>query len=222
MFNSKYSKFLTVLLIVAIVAIVGLLGFWGYDVYQKWNIDKSSAEIVAQFEGEIEAPNLEAELSNLVDQIDGVEETGETGSKASSGGQRKVMYQGFEVVGTIEIPSINLKKGILSPETKKSLDLSVVLRYTTSGLNQVGNTVIAGHNNRNGTMFSNVKKLKNGDLVYITNTNGTKVKYEIYNIYQTTGEDATYMTRDTNGKREISLTTCTDDSKNRTIVWAKE
>jgi len=222
MFNSKYSKFLTVLLIIAIVAIVGLLGFWGYDVYQKWNIDKSSAEIVAQFEGEIEAPNLEAELSNLVDQIDGVEGTGESGSKSSSGGQRKVMYQGFEVVGTIEIPSINLKKGILSPETKKSLDLSVVLRYTTSGLNQVGNTVIAGHNNRNGTMFSNVKKLKNGDLIYITNTNGTKVKYEIYNIYQTTGEDATYMTRDTNGKREISLTTCTDDSKNRTIVWAKE
>lgn len=217
MFSSKYSTFLTVLLIIAIVAIVGLLGFWGYDVYKKWNIDKNTSEVIAQFEEEVEAPNLESDLSSLVNQVEGVEGSGSN----SSGGKRKVTYQGFEVAGTIEIPTINLKYPILTPETKKSLELSVVLRYGV-GLNQVGNTVIAGHNYRNGTMFSNVKKLKNGDIIYITDANGLKVKYEVYNVYETTGEDATYMNRDTGGKREISLTTCTDDSKSRTIVWAKE
>ena len=217
MFNSKYSKFLTVLLIIAIVAIVGLLGFWGYDLYKKWNTDKNAAEVIAQFEEEVDAPNLDADLSGLVNEIGNVEGTSNGSSK-----RKKIMYKGYEVVGTIEIPTIKLKYPILTPETKKSLELSVVLRYTTGGLNQVGNTVIAGHNYRNGTMFSNVKKLNNGDIIYVTDTNGTKVKYEIYNIYQTTGEDATYMNRDTGGKREISLTTCTDDSKNRTIVWARE
>lgn len=29
------------------------------------------------------------------------------------------------------------------------------------------------------------------------------------------------MDRDTGGKPEISLTTCTDDSKARIIIWAK-
>ena len=218
MFNSKYSKFLTVLLVIAIVAIVGLLGFWGYDVYKKWSIDKSAAEVIAQFEEETDAPDLNADLSGLINQVEGIEGTG----GSSSGGKRKIMYKGYEVAGTIEIPTINLKYPILTPETKKSLELSVVLRYTTGGLNQTGNTVIAGHNYRNGTMFSNVKKLKNGDIIYITDTSGLKIKYEVYNVYQTTGEDATYMNRDTSGKREISLTTCTDDSKSRTIVWAKE
>ncbi len=218
MFNSKYSKFLTVLLIIAIIAIVGLLGFLGYDVYKKWNIDKSTSDVIAQFEEEVDAPDLNADLSNVLNEVATVEGTTSSGTS----GKKKIMYQGYEVVGTIEIPSINLKYPILNPETKRSLELSVVLRYTMNGLNQVGDTVIAGHNYRNGTMFSNVKKLKNGDVIYVTDTNGLKVKYEIYNIYQTTGEDATYMNRDTNGKREISLTTCTDDSKNRTIVWAKE
>ena len=31
-----------------------------------------------------------------------------------------------------------------------------------------------------------------------------------------------YATRDTAGKREISLTTCTNDVQARLVVWAKE
>ena len=30
------------------------------------------------------------------------------------------------------------------------------------------------------------------------------------------------MLRDTAGKKEISLSTCTDDSSKRLIIWAKE
>ena len=48
------------------------------------------------------------------------------------------------------------------------------------------------------------------------------MKYNIYNIYTTTPDDAEYMTRDTNGKREISLSTCTDNSKERLVIWAVE
>ena len=93
--------------------------------------------------------------------------------------------------------------------------------YTSNGLNEIGNSVIIGHNYRNGTMFSNVKKLGNGDIIYITDTQGRKVKYVIYSIYRTSGSDAKYITRNTNGLKEISLSTCTDDSKARTIVLAK-
>ena len=131
------------------------------------------------------------------------------------------MYKGFEVVATIQIPTIKLKYPILEKVTKKSLETAVAWLYGP-GLNEVGNNVIIGHNYRNGTMFSNVKNLKNGDAIYITDESGRKVKYIVYKIYRTSGDDASYMTRDTKGKREISLSTCTDDSKARTIVWAKE
>ena len=45
--------------------------------------------------------------------------------------------------------------------------------------------------------------------------------YTVYNKYETDDTDADYMTRDTQGAVEISLTTCTDDSKQRLIIWAK-
>ena len=94
--------------------------------------------------------------------------------------------------------------------------------YSANGLNQPGNTVIAGHNYRNGDFFGNNDKLKLGDKVYITDNSGTKIKYTIYNIYETAPDDSDFIRRETNGKREISLSTCTDNSKARLIIWAVE
>ena len=45
--------------------------------------------------------------------------------------------------------------------------------------------------------------------------------YTIYNKYEVAENEADYITRDTQGATEISLTTCTDDSKARTIILAK-
>ena len=44
----------------------------------------------------------------------------------------------------------------------------------------------------------------------------------VYNTYITTPEDSSYMGRDTEGKREVTLDTCTDDSQSRFLVFAKE
>lgn len=91
-----------------------------------------------------------------------------------------------------------------------------------SGLNQPGNTTIVGHNYRNKLFFSDNKKLSKGDIIKITDQTGTMVTYEIYDMYETSPSDATYMQRDTAGAREISLSTCTDDSSARLIILAKE
>ena len=45
--------------------------------------------------------------------------------------------------------------------------------------------------------------------------------YTIYDKFETDDTDTEYMTRDTQGVVEISLTTCTDDSKARLIILAK-
>ena len=212
--NSKYGNLLTVLLILAIIAIIGIIIFIGYNIYKKYYLQKSVEEAVAQFENITSNQDANNVTANG---ITGIEDT--TKDITTSSG--KTTYKGFNVVGTIQIPKINLKYPILEKVTKKSLETSVAFLYGP-GLNEVGNNVIIGHNYRNGTMFSNVKKLENGNSIYITDLTGKKVKYVVYKIYRTSGDDASYMTRNTNGKREISLSTCTDDSKARTIVWARE
>ena len=45
--------------------------------------------------------------------------------------------------------------------------------------------------------------------------------YTIYDNFETDDTDTEYMTRDTQGAVEISLTTCTDYSKARLIILAK-
>lgn len=73
-----------------------------------------------------------------------------------------------------------------------------------------------------GTLFSNNKKLVVGDKIYITDQTGQKIEYSITKTYTTTDMDFSYATRDTNGKREISLSTCTTDPSKRLVIWAKE
>lgn len=218
--NSKYGNLLTVILVIAIVAIVGIIGIIGYRIYRAYYIETGAMQAATEFESSV---NKDNNVNNVIQNNTGITNIEATFNEAEiNGSGQTTTYKGFAVIGTIQIPSINLKYPILEKNTKKSLETSVVLMYTSNGINEVGNTVIIGHNYRNGTMFSDVKKLENGDIIYITDTQGRKVKYSVYSVYRTSGSDAEYITRNTNGKREISLSTCTDDSKARTIVLAKE
>ena len=121
----------------------------------------------------------------------------------------------------MEIPAIDLDLPVLERSNKPSLEKSIGI-LTGPGLNKVGNTIIVGHNYRNGTFFSRNDELENGDEIYITDNSGTRIEYTIYNKYTTSSEDSEYITRDTAGKREISLSTCTDDSRYRLVIWARE
>ena len=141
-----------------------------------------------------------------------------TGNGESS---EKVTFKGYEVVGKIRIPATGLETIVLEKVTPSSIESSVAILYGP-GLNQIGNTVIVGHNYRNGTMFSNNKNLVSGDKIYITDKTGKEVMYTVYKKYETTAQDFNYATRDVNGRREISLSTCTDDSSKRLIIWAAE
>ena len=138
------------------------------------------------------------------------------------GTKKTSTYKGFEVLGTIEIPKTTVKYPILAKLSAKALDTAVVAIYPREvHLNTVGNVVIAGHNYRNGSFFSNNKRLAIGDKIIITDLDGNKVTYSIYNKYQTTENDTKSYNKDTNGRKEITLSTCTDDSKARIIIEAR-
>lgn len=225
MFNSKYSNVLTILLVIVIIFIIGLIVFLGYDFYRKYYIDKDAEEFMSQYEEQFDTieENIITQGNTIIAPVNEIVQntTTNTTTNKNNNKNNKPMYKGFYVLGTIEIPKTGIKYPVLEKETIKSLEVAVAYYYGP-GLNQVGNTTIAGHNYRSGAFFGKNKQLSNGDIIYITDNSGQKVKYTIYNIYKTTPDDAAYLTRDTKGAREISLTTCTDDSKGRLIIWAKE
>ncbi len=130
-------------------------------------------------------------------------------------------YKGFEVVGQIEIPKISLDLPILETVSQSSLTTSVAFLYGV-GINQVGNTVIVGHNYQNGTFFSDLDQLESGDYIKITDMEDNVINYKVYETKITTPDDASFYNRDTNGKREITLTTTTDDTLKRFVVFASE
>lgn len=237
MFNNKYSNILTMFLVILIVAIFGIMGYFAYSFLNSKNIDKNASSIIDEFEKATTTVKKDktntTNNTNTINEIDNqntvqnplallnttTPEIVEPDTNPEEA--EKVYMEDYEVMGTIKIPKTGIEYPVLETVTKRSLEIAVAIAYGP-GLNEVGNTIIYGHNYRNGLFFSNNKKLVNGDKILITDKSGNTVTYVVYNIYETTPSDASYMQRDTEGKREISLQTCTDDSSGRIIVWARE
>lgn len=228
MFNSKYSNVLTIILIIVIIAIIALIGFLGFDYFKKYSIDKDAKDFISEYESQMK--NIIAQNPSLNNTIDGnsiptvidpIENNNIGNNNGSNTTSKWPKYKGFNVLGYIEIPKTGAQYPVLDKVTPKSLETSVAYYYGP-GLNEVGNTTIVGHNYRSGAFFGKNKQLKAGDAIYIKDNSGKRIKYVIYRTYQTTETDSEYITRETNGAREISLSTCTDDSKGRLIVLARE
>ena len=70
--------------------------------------------------------------------------------------------------------------------------------------------------------FSDVPSLVVGDIVEIQDLSQRIIQYEVYDIHTVDPNDRSDTTQNTNGKKEVTLITCTDDSKNRVIVKCTE
>ena len=228
MFNSKFNGLLTGLLIAAIIGIIVLIAYFGWSIYNKYYLNSQAEEGVDAFEQyvsdnkEKEEPNTDNEL--IGDTVIGeVEETPtqQNTPTQTTNTNTKPQYKGHNMVGTIRIPKIKIEYPILEKATPQAIKVAVAY-LSGVGINKVGNTVIQGHNYRNGLFFSDLDKLSNGDKIYIKDLSGTEITYEVYQVFQAEASDSSFYKRDTNGLREITLSTCTDDGKLRVIVLAKE
>ena len=130
-------------------------------------------------------------------------------------------YQGYKVSAKLEIPKIKLETYVLEEFSNESLNVSVT-KFWGPNPNEVGNLCIAGHNFQRKNMFRNLKKLEIGDTFYISDNKIGKVEYEVYELYRVTPEDVSCLSQETNERKEVTLITCTNDSKKRIIVKARE
>ncbi len=223
MFESKYSKVLTVVLVIVIIAIVALLGFLSYDFIKKYNTSKQASDFVEEYQGNLTTGDQGNDTVQENVTLDDANETPIT-STSTSGNSGKKKYEGFTVVGTMKIPAINLEYPIVQEVSTKALEKALIALYPSGdNLNLPGNTVVIGHNYRNGMFFSNLKKLTNGAKIYVTDFRGKSLTYEVYNKFEASSTDTSFYTRDTNGLAELTLSTCTDASNDqRTIIFAKQ
>lgn len=226
MFDGKYGKALTIVLVILILIVVGTLIFFAVDYTKNNSIKSDASNAVDRYQGEVNKEenntnegNNQQVNNNVVLNIQTENVT--IGSNIDEEENSANKYKGYTVVGTMQIPKIDFKYPVLEDTSKDAIEVSVAVD-SGPGLNQIGNTVIIGHNYRNGIFFSNNKNLSNGDEIYITDATGTKLKYVIYNIYTTTPEDSDYKDREVGETREVTLVTCTDDTKSRLIICAKE
>ena len=179
MVDHRFNKILTIIIVISLIGLFIVMGFWGYDIFQKYYIRNGAEDAVDEFDkklNEINEQNIDENNTTITNENKSSNTNnlnGNTKSNSTKTSTKKVQmkYRGFDVVGKIEIPKTKLKYPVLSVATLSSMKVSIGIIYGP-GLNQVGNTVLMGHNYRNGALFSNNSKLNIGDYVYITDMTG--------------------------------------------------
>ena len=120
---------------------------------------------------------------------------------------------GYDYIGILEIPALELMLPILSDYDEKKLDIAPCRHF---GSVETDNLVIAGHNYRRHFLY--LYKLNIGDTVRFTCMDGTAIEYEV-------GEKRTLRATEVdtvlNSEYELILYTCTYSGTERTAVFCR-
>lgn len=133
----------------------------------------------------------------------------------------EVEFKGYKIEGIIEIPKINIKYPIIDHTNEETMKVSIT-KFWGPQANEIGNYTLAGHNNKDGTMFGKTKYLQIGDKIKLTNLKNKTIEYEIFKIYSIDPDDVSCVESVENGTREITLITCTNGHKNRLVTKARQ
>ncbi len=224
----KFNFFLSVLLVCILVSLCI------YAEYDRNKSEETSQGIMSEFNTDKEDTTI-AQNNILIAVLDESEQTPNTTDGTSKNNSTVVNKQKVETtsdgynyttIATINIPKIDVQYPILNGETGSEAETEALLKISPTKFwgadpNQVGNFCIVGHNYRNTKFFSKVPTLENGDVIEITDSSGKTLRYSVYNKFEVDPEDLSCTSQLTNGRKEITLITCTNDSKMRVIVKAK-
>ncbi len=220
----KFEFFLSVFLVFILISVCI------YAEYDRNKSEQVSQEILANLEIPEEDTTV-AKNNILVVVLDEEEqqEQPQTTSNTTNHVVKQTTANGYQyaTIGTINIPKISVKYAIIDGPTDTTEETEELLKISPTKfwgpeLNEIGNFCLVGHNYRNTKFFSKVPTLVNGDIIEITDLSGKMIQYKVYNKYQVDPTDVSCTTQLTNGKKEITLITCTDDSKQRVVVKARE
>ena len=208
----KKKKFYKIHFIISIFLIIVLGITYLYSAYDRDKSEAVSKEVLSKINT---GDNTTVKDGILVAYLDAKPENIERQEQQSQGQQNQVITtsdgESYSAVATVNIPSLNLSYPVLS-ETSDSLLKISPCKFWGPNPNEVGNFCIVGHNYRNRKFFSKVPTLEMGEIVELTDM--------IYDKYTVEPTDVRCTSQLTNGKKEVTLITCTDDSTQRVVLKA--
>lgn len=131
-----------------------------------------------------------------------------------------VSYNGYTILGTLRIPKIGVNTVVLKEQTYAAMNIGSIKTYGVD-LNEIGGTVISGHNYRGKSAFFHyLKNLSQGDSIIITDDKGRTIDYKVYEVLRyVSPNDVSYLV--STDDYQVTLVTCEDGGKTRIVVKAK-
>lgn len=180
-------------------------------------IFNSNAQNTYNYQNNVIVDNIKIESSTTNNTV----ATAVNTEKEISSEDTLLEVNGEMVIGKLEVPKINLVTYILPETNKETLNKSVT-KLCGPKVNGVGNLCITGHNYHKDNMFGDLKEVEINDKIYLTDNNGNKIEYGVYEICKVYPEEVECLSQDTKGEREVTLITCTTGAVKRLIVKAVE
>lgn len=225
----KKRKAYRILYMLSILTLIALLVYYVYAEKNRNDQEALGQEILEQLgdettveEGEIVISLDENENNN--EDAQAVEPIPEEETEHSTPPASTVTTSNGSTYNTESVliyPKLGISYPVLSEESDALLKVSLC-KYWGPSPNQVGNYCIVGHNYKSGKMFGKLSASATGDEVQLKDLAGNIVKYSVYNRYIVEPTDVSCTSQLTNGKRELTLITCTNYGKQRLVVKARE
>lgn len=113
----------------------------------------------------------------------------------------------YDMIGSLEIPSLDIKYPILSTTSEELLKVSLT-KYWGGNPNEVGNLCILGHNFKDSKFFGNLLNIEKNAIIKVTDIDGNTLDYKVYETSIVEPEDTSCTSQLTDGHTEVTLITC--------------
>ena len=191
------KKFINILIFLLIFTLYFVTFMMIYDNFRERKLNSQEKNALELFENKIEKKDIEPEPEKTY----------------------TVNYNGYTILGKIEIPKVGISTVILKEYTYAAMSIGSIKTYGVD-LNEKGGFVISAHNFRGRTpFFYPIRNLKSGYLIYIADNQVRKMTYTVYSVSRyVSPDDTSYLTKTED--YHLTIVTCENGGKSRIVVRA--
>ena len=196
----KKRKENKIIILIGLLLITSSIMFFVYDIYKNTKKEVQEVKMVENFFEEEPQEEVKEEVKE--------EETNNSSSPS------------YNYIAILEIPSINLKRGIVDFNSKyNSVKYNIqIIEHTQMPNVENSNLILAGHNGTSSvSFFKDLYKLKEDSLIYLY-YDGYKYIYKLNNYYDTDKDGKVEIIRN-RYKTTITLITCKKGTKDKQTVF---
>ena len=230
----RKKKLYKIQFFISVLLVCLLSSYYIYAEYDRNKSEEVSKQLLSEVKIENDSTIKQAEEDDVIivvlsereaqqTQIQETQEITSTDNEISS--NTTIGGVTYTTEAIINIPKIGITYPVLSETSDELLEISVNRYWPEADKlkpNEVGNYCIVGHNYRNGKMFGRLSELENGDKIQLQDMTGRTLEYEVYNKYIVNPTDTRCTSQLTNGRKEVTLITCTNYGTQRLVVKCRE